>query len=413
MAEHDEEAGEMSKTKLYGKDLAEYEDINIEELLQTLTEAEIEELGLELIDPDDSMVPPSQRCAYRTTKLPTGPFNRKQLHDFLETKAKEEKDWDEAKPYTKETRGKIWKPKEVEKIVINEDERVDTEWDDVLAEATEEELVDLAAILGFHGMLNQVQYHKAFIIGNPDDPVPESDEDEDEDEDKPKEKKVSGFSGVAKHQEFKLVKDEPPNNTDVKESLKSLQLNKPEMKELNLNNIKHISLETLKEFGESLKKNTHLESFSLSNTRATEGVAKVFAESLKENKTLKTLNMESNYIGGDGIVELLNSIAVNQTLVEIRLANQRPATLGSKTEMSIANCIQYNYTLLRLGIFLEVPDARVRVQQYLQRNSDALRSVRMGQPLPEREKPAEAVKVKKGWREREAEERDALAADSD
>ena len=38
-------------------------------------------------------------------------------------------------------------PKEEEKIQINEDEDVDTEWDDILAKATEEELVDLAGKL--------------------------------------------------------------------------------------------------------------------------------------------------------------------------------------------------------------------------------------------------------------------------
>ena len=40
--------------------------------------------------------------------------------------------------------GKVWKPKEEEKVQINEDEKVETEWDEVLAQATEEELVDLA-----------------------------------------------------------------------------------------------------------------------------------------------------------------------------------------------------------------------------------------------------------------------------
>jgi len=52
------------------------------------------------------MVPPSDRCRYKTDKVPTGPFNRKKLLDYLEQKAMEDKDWDEAKPYTKETRGK-------------------------------------------------------------------------------------------------------------------------------------------------------------------------------------------------------------------------------------------------------------------------------------------------------------------
>jgi len=46
--------------------------------------------------------------------------------------------------------GKVWKPKEEEKIQINEDDKVETEWDEVLAQATEEELVDLAGIYLFH-----------------------------------------------------------------------------------------------------------------------------------------------------------------------------------------------------------------------------------------------------------------------
>jgi len=51
------------------------------------------------------MVPPSDRCRYKTDKQPTGPFDRKHLLDYLEQKAKEDKDWEEAKPYKKEIRG--------------------------------------------------------------------------------------------------------------------------------------------------------------------------------------------------------------------------------------------------------------------------------------------------------------------
>ena len=42
------------------------------------------------------------------------------------------------------SKGKVWRPKEEEKILLDDDESVSTEWDDVLAKATEEELVDLA-----------------------------------------------------------------------------------------------------------------------------------------------------------------------------------------------------------------------------------------------------------------------------
>ena len=44
----------MAQYKLFGKDLKEYEDIDIDDLLSKLTPEEIEELGQELIDPDVS-----------------------------------------------------------------------------------------------------------------------------------------------------------------------------------------------------------------------------------------------------------------------------------------------------------------------------------------------------------------------
>ena len=45
----------LAMAKLFGKDTKAYDDINIDELLSTLTEAELEELGQELIDPDVSL----------------------------------------------------------------------------------------------------------------------------------------------------------------------------------------------------------------------------------------------------------------------------------------------------------------------------------------------------------------------
>ena len=46
------------------------------------------------------------------------------------------------------------------------------------------------------------------------------------------------------------------------------------------------------------------------------------AEGLKENKTLKTLNIESNFITGELLVEIFKAINVNKTLTELRAANQ-------------------------------------------------------------------------------------------
>ena len=46
------------------------------------------------------------------------------------------------------------------------------------------------------------------------------------------------LQGVAKHQDFKLVDDEPPNDTDVEATLQKVKDNDSETKEVILNNIK-------------------------------------------------------------------------------------------------------------------------------------------------------------------------------
>ena len=46
----------MAQTKLHGKNLKEYEDIDVDALLETLTPEELEQLGQDLIDPDVSIL---------------------------------------------------------------------------------------------------------------------------------------------------------------------------------------------------------------------------------------------------------------------------------------------------------------------------------------------------------------------
>ena len=51
-------------------------------------------------------------------------------------------------------------------------------------------------------------------------------------------------------------------------------------------------------------------------------VLQKLAEALSENKSLKVLNVESNFISGESIVELMKAINKNQALQELRVANQ-------------------------------------------------------------------------------------------
>jgi tropomodulin len=260
-------------------------------------------------------------------------------------------------PYNKEVKGKKFVAKEPEKTTINEDDlSVETEWDEILTAASEEELVDLAAVLGFHSMLTQTQYYASL---------------------EERELHEGGFTGHAQAQKLKLLPDEAPNMTDVEESIRKLKDNDKELKSLNLNNIKNLSVERLVNVCEALKNNQVCVKFDMASVSANDKIAKALAEALRENTTLRTVNVESNYIGGEAIVEIIKAVNVNQTLLELRVANQKPEVLGNKVEMQIASLLKENHTLLRLGIHLEFPDSRIKVHDKLRANLDSLRKKRI------------------------------------
>lgn len=49
---------------------------------------------------------------------------------------------------------------------------------------------------------------------------------------------------------------------------------------------------------------------------------KALAEMLKENGVLKSLNVESNFITGSGILPLIKALQNNTTLIELKIDNQ-------------------------------------------------------------------------------------------
>ncbi|OQR75021.1 tropomodulin-like, partial [Tropilaelaps mercedesae] len=129
--------------------IRKYSDVDIDELLSQLNENELEQLT-GMVDPDDPLIPPSERCKNQTNKAPTGPLNRKKLLAYLEQYAKEQEDWPELKPYEPGVkRGKVWvspelsKPKDtIGEISVELDLEDDAK--NALESATSAELVDLA-----------------------------------------------------------------------------------------------------------------------------------------------------------------------------------------------------------------------------------------------------------------------------
>jgi len=347
---------------LYGRDLSEYDSIPVDEILAKLSPQELEQLSNE-VDPDDTLLPPSQRCKDQTTKGPTGPLNRKQLIQYLTKYAIEQEDWPENKRYEPGVKkGKIFvpkvpKPDSKDEIPIMLD--LDDDSSKALNQATESDLVDLAGILGLHSMLNQDQYYASITNKS--------------------QRSGDKFESVVKSTPLKPAKIEPDNTTDPISTTEQLSKNDPSLREVNLNNIKHITRDTFKKLFEALKTNTNLETLSLCNVGLTDGPTSKLLEALKENKTLKTVNLESNFLSGLMIKNLIEALLDQQTVLEFRACNQRPSILGNRIEMDITKLVEKNDSLLRLGLNFDVPDARMRVAKHLQDNNDRIRLTRIGQ----------------------------------
>ncbi|KAI4459742.1 tropomodulin [Holotrichia oblita] len=340
--------------KLYGKDLSEYDEVDVDELLAKLSPEEIKILAKE-VDPDDSFLPPSQRCNYDCEKEATGPLNRKQLIDHINKQAIEAPDEPELKPYVPGTiRGKKWVPpppplkeqEASEQITID----LGDEYEQALTDATQEEIIDLAAILGFHSMMNQDQYHASLL--NKGQPL------------------GLGWDGITKASKQKIYPQEPPNTTDIDATIKQVQQDDPKLVDLNWNNIKNISEEKFDSLFEGIENNTHLETLSLTNVGLTDRSAQKLADALEKNSTLRVVNAETNFISPTGIVRLIKSLLKTKCVEEFRASNQRSQVLGNKTEMEITSLIEKNPTILRLGLHLEYNDARHRIATHLQRNID-------------------------------------------
>lgn len=99
------------------------------------------------------------------------------------------------------------------------------EYETALTSATQEEIIDLAAILGFHSMMNQDQYHASLL--NKGQPV------------------GLGWDGITKASRPKAFPMEPPNTTDVDDTIKRVKSNDTQLTDLNWNNIKVILVENI------------------------------------------------------------------------------------------------------------------------------------------------------------------------
>ena len=160
------------------------------------------------------------------------------------------------------------------------------ETEKALKEASTNDIIDLAGVLGLHSMMNQEQYHSAQSEKWSDRPDPST-----------------GWSGVTKATPLKEFPPEEPNRTDPEEIINKIKSGDRSLKTANLNNIP-ISEERFLAMCESLRNNEVLEELSLANTTMGDFVAANLAAAIESNTKLLKLNIESNNVSPQCLVKI-------------------------------------------------------------------------------------------------------------
>lgn len=174
---------------------------------------------------------------------------------------------------------------------------------------------------------------------------------------------------------IKMTSRPSGNETNLDTTLDKIRNNHPSVTEVNLNNIENIPKDMLLDYVNALKKNKYVKTFSIANTGVDENIAFNLANMLRENRSITTLNIESNFITGKGIVAITRCLQFNETLTELRFHNQRHM-LGHHAEMEISRLLKANNTLLKMGYHFEQPGPRMVVTNILTRNLDRHRQLR-------------------------------------
>lgn len=322
---------------------------DLEDLISTLSPEEVEELAE--CDPDDSSMPPSLRCAYKCTKENTngGKVDLDKMKQALKEQALAVPDKEEVVKYEVGTvRGKKYVPK-VEEVVkkVSEDSdeeetlgncdeesrfELDSEYQQALDLATQTDILDIADILG-------VTYQD--------------------------------HCTATKLKEFETP---PPNNTNMEDVIKNVAANNGELMEINLNNIHNISREKWEQLFEALKNNEYVESLSAANCDVTDPICAMICSCLEKNQSIRQLNLESNSVSGDMMLNIIKSTVNTKTLEEFRVANQHNCRhLGSATEYALVELVPKVPHLVKLGVAMEFRDSLNKCALALAKNLDKRR----------------------------------------
>ena len=82
-------------------------------------------------------------------------------------------------------------------------------------------------------------------------------------------------SAAAKAEALRIVPPEPDNTTDVEDCIKKASANDKDLTRININNIRDVKADVLKDLLNALKENTHVEVLEMANVGMTDIAGRV------------------------------------------------------------------------------------------------------------------------------------------
>ncbi|GMR58885.1 hypothetical protein PMAYCL1PPCAC_29080, partial [Pristionchus mayeri] len=187
---------------------------------------------------------------------------------------------------------------------------------------------------------------------------------------------------------------EPDNDTDIERCVQQLNDNDPNLKKVNLNNMKRTPIPSIKRLIEAVAYNTVLEELSLANLGLYDTNCEMLPAVLEINTTLKKLNLETNYLSGDFFAKLFKAACVNQTLEEVKAVNQG-VSFATTAEKEIIDAIVENRGMIKISLNLRLPEGRHKIENATLRNGEIKRVLRREAAARAKKEAEEAAKKPK------------------
>ena len=235
------------------------------------------------------------------------------------------------------------------------DDLLDDEEKEMFDECTEEDLIEVAAMLKMNSLLTNDQI-SAIEDG----------------------KKPTGSF----HQSIKaavpapiVTEAEEETDLDVVVLMRCLKEDTDDLYFICINNIPKLEKNVLHEIFKRIGLSQKVRHVSLALTGINDDDAKLFARHLRYNETLETLNLESNMISARGIEPLMKSLTKHPNVREIKVSNQKNA-LGGQGEEQMANCIEQNPNIIKFGYSFMNSSARNKADRAILQHNDNIRQLK-------------------------------------